>query len=181
MHHLHFLLAALLHLTIAIPTQKNESRDIQQQDRDACAVPTPKKASWDIQQQDRHACALNEKMMRYKEQFNEGFCTAHDRQVGPSDKWADDMIPLDFNFDYKSNICGFHVFLDTQCTVCARQTIFKDSTGTDGIACVSQAANGGIFGSLKAAPCDGRGVGCWKGGVLECGGGPECEKKCGPR
>ena len=181
MHHLLFLLAPLLHLTIAIPTPENESWNIQQPDRDACADLTHKNASWDIQQQDRYACAHNDKMMKYKKEFYEGFCTARDRQIGPSDYWMDDMIPLDFNFDYKSNICGFHVFLDLDCLVCARQTIFKESAGTDGIACVSQDINGGVFGSLKAAPCDGRGIGCWKGGMLECGGGPECEAKCGPR
>ena len=56
------------------------------------------------------------------------------------------------------------MYLDYECKVCASKTLYRGSvkTGDDGIACVSQQAHGGWFRSIKAAPCDGSGVGCWK-------------------
>ena len=148
MHHLLFLLAALLHLAIAIPTLQSETPD---------EVP-PK------------SCASNDKNMPYKKNFNQGFCAPFYNR-GAGGDWYDDTIPLDFNFDFKSNICGYHVYLDLACTVCARSTLNSSNAkaGADGFACLSLINNGGYWGSIKAAPCDGTGLGCWNGGVMEWG------------
>lgn len=154
MHHLLFLLAALLHLAIAIPTPQCETCD---------EVP-------------QKSCATNARNMPYKKEFNEGFCAPfYNRGAlgpfeGPAD-WYDDIIALDFNFDFKSNICGYHVYLDLGCTVCARSTLNRTNAkaGADGTACLSLINNGGYWAAIKAAPCDGTGLGCWNGGVMEHG------------
>lgn len=75
------------------------------------------------------------------------------------------------------------MFVDVDCKICARSTLFRDNAnaGEDGIACLSQAENGGWWRSIKAAPCDGTGVGCWNGGLKECEGDHVCEATSGPR
>ena len=102
--------------------------------------------------------------MEYKKKFNQGFCTVI-RNLGPSQEWYGDTIVLDFDFEFKTNICGFHVYLDDGCKICARKTLYRAGANAsdNGIACLSQYDNGGWFRSMKAAPCDGTGVGCWNG------------------
>lgn len=144
--HLFFLLAALLHLTTAIPTVQPKTLDLQPRQR---------------------PCAINNKISEYMKKAVQGFCTPMMNQDPGG--YLDDVIGLDFDFDFGTNLCGYHVYWDNNCNTCARSTLNRTSVevGPHGIACLSQHANGGWWKSIKAAPCDGTGVGCWHGGMLE--------------
>ena len=87
--------------------------------------------------------------------------------------YYDDVIGLDFNnFKPETNFCGYHVYVDDQCLTCARRTLNRTSVevGPSGLACLRQSENGGWWQSMKGAPCDGTGIGCWK--VANMGNGP---------
>ena len=139
--HLLFLLAALLHLTTAIPTVQSETLDLQPRQR---------------------PCAINNNNADFKKRVLQGFCTSIMNQDPGG--YYDDIIALGFDFDFETNICGYHVYKDDDCKTCARSTLNRTSVdvGPHGIACLSQRANGGWWKSIKAAPCDGTGIGCWQ-------------------
>ena len=143
---LHVLLT-LLHPTTGIPAVQPKIRDLE-----SGQIP----------------CATNKKSTEYmKDVVKQGFCkTIWNRDPGGA---PDDIIALDFDFDFGTNICGYHVYWDISCNICARSTINRTSVnvGHDGIACLRQHDNGGWWKSIQAATCDGTGVGCWNGGMME--------------
>lgn len=139
-----FLLYSLLRLTTALPNGQPDMLNLQPRQR---------------------SCAVNYELTDGKTDFNQGFC-AHIANTDPGGTAYGDIVGLDFNFKPETKICGFHVYVDDGCQTCARRTLNKTSVevGPSGLACVSQRDNGGWWGSIKAAPCDGTGIGCWEAG-----------------